>query len=441
MHSGLIDAYAFATPETVSRRGNAARRRGDEPKGSSETKFGVTETIKSDYAEAGSLWTRGGDFWAVVGWAFNCSVRYKKRWDRWRVFLEYIINVLEDDWNMASDKAEDKQKTILFRYMTGSGNDHAGRRVVRSIFADGNSKSLAEFKEIWHNETRERRKQEKGREATNPDDSFSSAPKPERRKLDLDADDYGDYLSSSASSSSASETDLPPVLKSSTVDLTSLPVPSALFGGPAALQLRIRLLSLLISLSMALPSTLSLSTLFDTLLIHIRPLPLPAFSALLTPQVLSPLPPGSASSLVQYVARSLLESAAPTPAIDTLDQATLEDAYLPWGANVNGVSANAKVGLCVEALLRMFDRDVGLVWSEELERAVERGVERREERARAARGGKGDSGKKGSGRKKRGKGEEEEMVVDDGVVEGLMMSACSERVRCVLRIAKLRGTR
>lgn len=54
---------------------------------------------------------------------------------------------------------------------------------------------------------------------------------------------------------------------------------------------------------------------------------------------------------------------------------------------------NAKVSLCVEGLVRLLEREVGLVWGRALEEAVEKGVRAREERA------------KGGGRKKEG-GEE-----------------------------------
>ena len=49
-------------------------------------------------SDADSVWQRAEDFWHVVGWAFRCSVLHPERWERWQIWLQFMCNVLEDDW-------------------------------------------------------------------------------------------------------------------------------------------------------------------------------------------------------------------------------------------------------------------------------------------------------------------------------------------------------
>ena len=60
-----------------------------------------------------SLWSRADDFWHAVGWAFNCSVRYPGRWERWRIWLELMCDVLQDDWNERERICQEKKDPRL----------------------------------------------------------------------------------------------------------------------------------------------------------------------------------------------------------------------------------------------------------------------------------------------------------------------------------------
>ena len=410
----FAEAYVFPKRAGDSRRGTSGRRQN----GSPDVENTISDGLGGDLATKNSLWTQGGDFWAVVGWAFNCSVRHKKRWERWHLWLEHMAYVLESDWNMRDDK--DKESSLIVRYAVSGGGD---RRIVRAIFADGSSKNTAEFGEIWKNEIVERKE------------------KRERpiRKIDLDIDEgnYGDYLEeSSASENSEEEVDgtnkgglndddaLRKNLLLATAS-SSFPDGTMPLGGPQALSLRLRLLSLLSSLSTTLPGSFtSLSSLYDLYLTHIRPLPLPTFSAILSPPfLLDSFPPDAASSLVQYLASSLLETAAPTPSLDDLTQAMIVKCYLPWAANTMDAADNANVGTCVEVLLRMFDRIVGLKWTKEMEQAALDGVQRREEKAR-----------KGYGKRRKGEagGVREGL---EGEVDKASLSAGGQRIKMVITMA------
>ena len=110
------------------------------------------------------------DFWHMVGWALNCSVKYPKRWKYWKVWLDFMLDVLDDDWMerrrqdlldpVGKDAEREQQpllrKCLLVKYLSeAKGRSSAVKRVVRSAFADGSPDSLKEFPEVFPNETKE----------------------------------------------------------------------------------------------------------------------------------------------------------------------------------------------------------------------------------------------------------------------------------------------
>lgn len=361
------------------------------------------ENVNTDLANVESVWARAEDFWHVVGWAFNCSVVHKRRWERWRAWLEYMVQVLEDDWNLRrnmpdTDKVDGEEHpgegSLIINYLGADGSRTGKeRRVVRAIFADGSPRALSEFKEIWRHETLARK--------TDP-----STTKKLVTKVNVDEDIYGDYLKDEEDDSdleAVEDVDNPSSLDSAPeapdAD-AALPSGAAPLGCIPSITLRLRLLSLLSSVSAILPSAFTpITTLYDLYLTQMRPLPLPTFSVLLSAPSLRHLTPSAASSLTQYILRSLISSSAPLPLKDDLTQDVLEESYLPYAANTSSVADNAKVSLCVEALLRLWNVHVGLEWSGELEGAVEAGIAARE--AKAKRDGRG---------RRKGEGGEEERV-------------------------------
>ncbi|SLM33601.1 hypothetical protein LPUS_02112 [Lasallia pustulata] len=354
INANFHEAFAFTSAGTSSRRGGSARRRtGDDASPVAQD----AENVNTELANVESVWARAEDFWHVVGWAFNCSVLHKRRWERWRVWLEYMVQVLEDDWNLRRNMAhtdkvdggEDPREGSLIVAYLGADGSRTGkeRRVVRAIFADGSPRALTEFKEIWRHEPLSLKK----------DDATT---KKLETKVNIDADIYGDYLHDDSSSDlegpgspTTSSAAGPSSVPSSA---PSLPSGSNPLGGPSSVTLRLRLLSLLSALTATLPSSPTpITTLYDLYLTQIRPLPLPTFSTLLSYPSLKHFAPSAASSLTQFILRSLISSSAPLPAKDDLTLEVLEQSYLPYAANTSSVADNAKVSLCVEALLRLWD--------------------------------------------------------------------------------------
>ncbi|KAL5359491.1 hypothetical protein BJX96DRAFT_58562 [Aspergillus floccosus] len=193
-------AFVF-THFDSSRRGRQRRAEDEHPAD------GNTKPLNLDLGQSASIWSRAEDFWHAVGWAFNCSVRHRERWDAWQLWLEFMCEILEADWservkqqrlrdetagegaatvstgNTRKKKNSDKQilkESMIFRYISeGAGGRH--RRILRAIFADGGAGAVSEFREVFHNELKllKRDKQNvKKREV----------------EVNIDEDQYGDYL-------------------------------------------------------------------------------------------------------------------------------------------------------------------------------------------------------------------------------------------------------
>jgi hypothetical protein len=425
VNSSLAKAYRFPTTGEVTRRRTTVRRReGDLDK---ENKEGIyDEGVLSELAGSGSVWANAGDFWAAVGWAFNCSVAHKKRWERWRLWLEHMVDVLERDWEI-HEHNQTVDESLLVSYVRGGDV----KRTMRAIFARGGREG-AEFHEVWKHELRERKARAVG---------FSG----ERAKVtvDVESGQFGDYFNDS----DASEDEEEPVpgagetatealapqpgpednvidtiaLDASAPLVTALPDGTLPLGGSAALHLRARLLSLLSKLSCRTPPDfVDLATFADHVLTHVRPLPTLAFVTLLSPAYRGHFELHVNSFVLQCVAGSFVESAAPPPPSDDLDQAVLERSYLPWAANTVGPTDNAKLSACVEYLARLAAENFGgqLSRSKGLQDALEKGIKRREDKAARSRGRKGEAG--GGGRD----------------VDGEWLRASGRRLRVMVMLAK-----
>jgi len=146
------------------------------------------QTINVKMARQQSLWFRGEDFWHVVGWAFNCASNSKTRWQRWKLWLELMLDVLETDMKeraRLSMKASANgtqidtllEKSLIVQYVTGINGEitrNEQRRIMRAIFSHGTAKDEAEFKEVWKDEVAEPiKKEEPGTKSSKLSDSLA----------------------------------------------------------------------------------------------------------------------------------------------------------------------------------------------------------------------------------------------------------------------------
>lgn len=149
---------AFSFPDVRVRR---------RPRSGSSTPMpdagGDVEHLEGTAANAQSIWHRADDFWHSVGWAFNCSVVHKRRWERWRLWLGIMLDFLEADWKASvkstkdgdADRTTVLQGSLIWQYLSGQDptNRNTRRRVLKAIFAIGTLDSLRQYPEVWANET------------------------------------------------------------------------------------------------------------------------------------------------------------------------------------------------------------------------------------------------------------------------------------------------
>jgi hypothetical protein len=115
-----------------------------------------------------------------------------------------------------------------------------------------------------------------------------------------------------------------------------------------------------------------------------RPLPLPAFSLLISPSNSSHYPIEVFVSLSQSLLHRLLPNTTPSPDSimhrenDELSQEILEKCFLPFSASTSSTEDNAKVSLLAESLFREFLKSCRVYHTPSLDAAIEKGILARE---------------------------------------------------------------
>ncbi|KIV95489.1 hypothetical protein PV10_03141 [Exophiala mesophila] len=388
------------------------------------------------FAKRDSLWTEAGDFWSLVGWAFNCACLpediYAQRWAVYSQFLSFLLDVLDIDWNLRN-RTQVPEESLLWQYVELSGGNH--RRILRAIFANGTSKSTNEFRPIFDHELKGPIRRD-------------LASQKRRGDVNIDQEMYGDYLMQDESDLSLDEGDewkdfqrtsrghdrpskrmrtrtpssrrLTPRNSSGSLrsqyangedgPITSGPTNKATLGDSLCLTLRIRLLTMLTYISTHPTLTATSPTTFPDLedlltffVEYIKPLPLSEFASFVLPQptVTIPPPPPSTTqphndssphnlphfepivhlNLLEALLQHTLEPSAPSIRSDVIISARkLETEYLPFAAAKNSVDANARVSILLEGLIRRMVQ-MGIIHVGAVPRgltvAVDEGVQRR----------------------------------------------------------------
>jgi len=401
---------AFAFKRFVTNISRPAGQRNDCGGGDTDSPTGE-EKIDTPFARNESLWSRAEDFWHIVGWAFNCSClkstpMYAQRCERWSLWLEFMLQVLEDDWEVRHEAGECQRSLMWQCIATASGGYGKHRRILRAIFADGSEKATNEFREVFRNELREPTK---------------DSEKVKKREVDVnvEAEIYGDYMARDDDDLSDEEI-LPTAGKRArTRDPSTRRVTprnstaslkgeyengeseirsgkAALLGGPETLSLRLRLLHLLSNVAGQFPSDfMEVEELFTLFVEFIRPLPLPAFQLVVLPSLFPAFSEDAHLTLCELLLQRMLEAAAPNTRSERyLTQSKMENLYLPYAANKASHVDNAKVSLLLESMLRYFFTAGSLQQKPELRKALEVGIEARRRKASndPQRTGKSDDG-------------------------------------------------
>lgn len=234
---------AFTFPEERTRRRGPGQR---SAAGSlSPEPGGDIERIAGLAANAQSLWYRAEDFWHIVGWAFNCSVAHKTRWDRWKLWLGTMLDFLEADWDVCvkqSNKDQPRQEAILresllWHYIVGdaeSTNRGMRRRIVKAILSVATPESRKEFPEVWDKETAEPRRQQDGHQKVG--------------EVDFETGDVADYDSDEEMQDAPEQTDADDESETSSIlgdtSIYGMYEAAERLGGQDAIELRQRLVAL-----------------------------------------------------------------------------------------------------------------------------------------------------------------------------------------------------
>ncbi|KAJ4359461.1 uncharacterized protein N0V89_000015 [Didymosphaeria variabile] len=368
---------AFRTAFTFTgsrRRGPALHSPLDSP---ASTRGYDIEQLNDVAANAQSLWHCAEDFWHIVGWAFNCSVKHEKRWRRWRLWLDIMLSFIEAEWDDCTNNGDPLQDTLIWQYICSqeplAGNTR--KRIFRAIHATGDPQSLKEFGQVWDKELQ--------------------APKKEDTKkhtslVDFEKGDIGDYASEdedvdmqdaprsairgrrSRNACKESDTSLP-LLEDAFIPDYDAAVQR--LGGIDAVELRQRLVSLLSKVARGLPDHFtSVEGLFDTLAVQLRYFPVSVLHLLITTSRLSPADQVAlnVTVLTALTAEKYINYTTVAPT-----QGELERLLLPHRARTQGFADNAKVSLLLEQVFMYMLEPVQLQPTEALRAAVESGIKER----------------------------------------------------------------
>jgi len=360
------------------------------------------DRIDGKFANELGLWSNSPDFWVTLGWAFHCSVTYPHRWRYWKAWLECILEIMEADWyeRLRLDQRRQEtcpgedvefpslQESILMMYVNSLRRERKAplREILRALFAfaDGTVVDGAVYKEVFGNETLTPSKNKRKRAQT----------------LDLDQDQFGDYLDDDDCFSSQNEEPSTPTKprprRRGKPRKTDNPAPRVASPGLAeSVQIRLRLFDLLSAACHYLPDPFApLHELYDAFATSVRGLPLDMFRLFVESHT-TPLGNEVYISLLRYIIDKLLPT---TPDPGSVDPATndtdgvsvaiLEHCFLPFAANKIFVEDNAKLSLILEHMVRSVWNNSHIEYSPTFRQAVERGIEARNEKTRPRKNGR-----------------------------------------------------
>ncbi|RDA83480.1 hypothetical protein CP532_7041 [Ophiocordyceps camponoti-leonardi (nom. inval.)] len=367
------------------------------------------DELRGSMADENSVWGRGQDLWSTVGWAFNTAANHPRRWRYWKVWLEFMLDLLEADWEERTmmdieareeavaggggdngdngDNGDDdddeelithRAQSMIAMYMDQRDGRQPGlKRITKALFADGGDLSTSAFPEVFDKEPRGPRKTSKKRK---------------REKLDVQNDKFADYLDDNSISSGVSE---PPTPQKPRGVRRDVPFACTSPGLAESVPLRLRFFARLSAAACALRRRDELSRLYEDFAVALKTLPLPMFS-LFVSQRENPLPAEAHVTIAKELFHLLLPSKHKDPskvdaendALGGLTMPMLEHCYILWPANTVGLEDNAKLSLVVEyAMQLLWDCDM-LEYSDSFAEAADKGIEARATKSTSRRTGK-----------------------------------------------------
>ncbi|KAI8935587.1 hypothetical protein NX059_008153 [Plenodomus lindquistii] len=351
---------------------------------------GDIERLAGPAANEKSLWRHAEDFWHIVGWAFNCSIAHKKRWDRWKLWLGITLDFLEADWHVcvkegkdALDPAAVLQKSLLWHYVVGEAESTTRsmrRRIVKAILATASSDSRRDYPEVWPRETYElKRKAQKEGPIS---------------QVNFETGDIGDYGSDDEMQDILEQPeddhDVPKSKPSTGGDsIRNVLDACQRLGGQEAIDLRQRLIALLARLAQELPLQFTkLSDFFDNILEEVVHLPTITFHVLISTTTLP------SRSKIAFLANLLVPLVSGfVPDYFQFDPAPehLETILLPLKTDGQSFAVNAKITLVLEQMFLYTMQQNTLTPTQKLRQTMEDGIKARQSVYGAGKGKKGNA--------------------------------------------------
>ena len=346
---------------------------------------GEETRIRGRMANDGGLWNRGQNFWATVGWTFNCSTMLPKRWRYWRRWLEFMLEVLQADWTERErmDEAagpqahsvQHRSNSILAIYMAESNGGGRGQKgIMKALFADGGELSSSAFQEVFDKEPRGPSKKENKKRKRDTG-------------LDLENDKFGDYFDDESISSGVSEPPTPQQPKDTTSSFHT--------GFVESVPLRLMLFRLISAATHALQKPSELEKLYENFAHEVKVSSLQNFS-LIVSQRPNNLLEATHITLLRDLFKLLLPSTAKDPRkVDresheqgSMSADMLEQCYVAYPANTIGMEDNAKLSLVIESAVQLLWSCGVIDHAESLAAAIEIGIQARQTKATKRRNGK-----------------------------------------------------
>ncbi|KAF4472360.1 hypothetical protein FALBO_730 [Fusarium albosuccineum] len=355
---------------------------------------GDDERLRGKIANDSSVWSRGQDFWSTIGWAFNCSTLYPHRWRYWKVWLEFMLDVLEADWAERERRDREAQQangpgselplssreeSIIVMYMDQqNGRQNGAKGMMKALVADGGEISASAYREVFEKEPKGPSKQSKKRKR--------------EQVLDLENNKFGDYFDDESMSSGISEPPTPQKPKDTRKLGTAGIHPPGMIE---SVSIRFRLFKLLSAVTYSLRKRAELHRLYEEYTAALKLLPLPTFS-LFVSQRPNVLLSETHITVTKELFDLLLPSSYKNPAkVDPEGDAEgcltlpmLEHCYVPHPANTVALEDNAKLSLVVENAIQLLWACDLMTYSEDFDAAVEKGIKARETKSKKRRTGK-----------------------------------------------------
>lgn len=352
----------------------------------------------------GSVWHLGEDFWDVVGWAFYCctipdgsDMTYTKRWNYWFPWLEFFVDLLEQDYKLREAKDEalnlssngtshdckHVQNSIFASYINTQRVRHSkGAAYVLSAILAGLTSKPSPFLQVFHNETHITKKRKRT----------------ELTKVDLDEYQFGDWLNEDEFSGSESSltwarsrhrlSEKIVFSKSGAVEVHDRILSS--------ISLRFRLFTLLYHYMKSCPETNIVFGMnfydlhFKLAVDYVKHFSIEIFQTFLGLGCEN-LDHASQTTIIQILFRAMLAKEAEQPSQvihagtdnNSITQPILEQCYLPYAAVSQSLDENLRISLLLEYLVQNLWDQNSLLYSENLRNAVEVGVKARKDHIQA----------------------------------------------------------